>query len=122
MTGKIQECQFKICNLVEDQTTLRIKDVQGDEKTKLDLKRRNLEAQPMNIDKSEAAARRNNHFQGSVIPEIKDELKDECRDVELHHLQAGKTSHRQAKAFVKFGVDGAVITSHVVNEKSIYSP
>ena len=70
----------------------------------------------MDIDKAAAAAYRNGHlsFHGSVIPEI----KDECRDVELLHLQAGKNAHMRPNVFVKFAVDGAIVTSHVANEKS----
>ena len=73
-----------------NQTTLQLRtvDVQGDEK-RMDVKRQKLEAHLMNIGKAEAAAHRNAHFHGSVIPEI----KEECMQVPLLHLQAGENGH-----------------------------
>ena len=113
VTGMIVKCQNEVSTLVENQTTLGAVDVQGDEK-KMDVKRQKIEAALKNIRKDEAEAHCNAHFHGSVTPEI----KAECIRVLLLHLQAGKNAHKRPKAFLNltFGVDGAVITSHVVNQ------
>ena len=109
VTGKIEMCRDECSTLVDG-------DVPDDEQEN-NAKRQKfekLERQLENIKKAEAAALRNAHFNGSVIPDI----KEECMLVPLLHLQAGGDGHQRPKAFLKFGVDGAVITSHVVNEQS----
>ena len=108
VTRRIENCE----NPEDNQNTLG--DVQGDEQ-KNNVKRQKIEAQLRNIEKDEDAALRNAHFNGSVIPEI----KEECMQVPLLHLQAGENAHKRPKAFLKFGVDGAVITSHVVKHQSL---